>query len=419
MLAAGGAAYAQSAAEPSQEASSLYHELHPYLHDQFSPGEGSTGGIGDLKEIETPKVPVGDTTQLDGPLAFARRGFDSLYERTGLRLGLAFTALGAWASADDDPSGAAYDLDLLSAWTLVGRGTRNTGVLVATAEYRDAFTSQPPSALGAELGTLVNPVNAFNDRGWVARDIHWLQRLVDGKLRVLVGRADMGDYVGQQPMQNVNTLFVSRHFSGNPTVPFPGHGPTASVDIRPNDRFYLTAGMANAYGNTEEWELDSLDEGDFFYTAEAGYTPAIEGLGRGRYSIMGWHIDARDQGGAVTPSDEGVTLVAGQQLGDRLQVWARYAYADGTTTNLRQLAQAGAGYAGWLGSPSNMTGVAVSLARPRSDASRDEKALEVFQRVQVTRFTQLSFGAQAIVDPGNDPDEDLAGVFYARLRVAF
>jgi hypothetical protein len=114
-----------------------------------------------------------------------------------------------------------------------------------------------------------------------------------------------------------------------------------------------------------------------------------------------------------------VTLVAGQQLDDRLQVWARYAYAEGTTTNVRQLAQAGVGYAGWLGSPSNMTGVAFSHAQPRSSASRDEKALEVFQRLQLSRFTQFSVGAQAIVDPGNNPDEDLLGVFYARLRVAF
>ena len=52
---------------------------------------------------------------------------------------------------------------------------------------RRSTTSQPPSALGAELGTLINPVNAFNDRGWVARDIYWLQRLAGVDALVMPG----------------------------------------------------------------------------------------------------------------------------------------------------------------------------------------------------------------------------------------
>ncbi len=66
-----------------------------------------------------------------------------------------------------------------------------------------------------------------------------------------------------------------------------------------------------------------------------------------------------------------------------------------------------------------MTGAAISFAQPRADASRDEKVLEVFQRLQLSRFTQLTAGAQAIFDPGDNPDDDLVGVFYARLRIAF
>ena len=307
------------------------------------------------------------------------------------------------ASGAGDPNGAAGDFDLVSAWTLVGRGTPNTGVLVASVEYRNAYTDQPPSALGGELGTLINVTNAFNDRGWVVRDFYWLQRLLDGKLRLLFGRADLGDFFGLQPMQNVNTMFVNRHFSGNPTMPSPGHGPTIDFSLRPNDRFYVSGGMANAYNNTQESELDSIDDGDFFYTAEVGFTPYIEGMGRGRYSITGWYINERDRD-TVIPSDQGVTLVAGQQLSDRFQVWARYAYADATITNIRQLAQAGLGYTGLFGSPSNMTGFAFSFAQPRSDQSREEKVSRCFERFQVSRFTQITVGAQAIFDPGNNPD---------------
>jgi len=421
-LATAGAAPAQSTTDLSADAEQPYRDYqksHPYLYDKFSPGEGGTSGIDDLDEIDRPETPITDTKTVNTPFAWARSKFDALHEKTGLRLGVAFTALGAWASGAGDPNGASYDLDLMSAWTLVGRGTQNTGTLVATAEYRDAIGDDPASSLGAQLGTLINPVNAFNDRQWVVRDFYWLQRLLDGKLRLLVGRADLGDFFGLQPMQNVNTMFVNRHFSGNPTVPFPGHGPTVEASVRPSDEFYLSAGVANAYNNTQESEIDSIQYKDFFYTMEVGFTPYVAGMGRGRYSLMGWYMDERTRDTPAIASDSGLTLVAGQQLNDRLQVWARYAYADGTTTNIRQLAQAGLGYMGLLGSPSNMTGFAFSFAQPRSDQSREEKVLEVFERLQVSRFTQISVGAQAIFDPGNNQNVSTVGVFYARLRLAF
>ncbi len=417
LAAAIGTAFAQPTAEQPQLYSD-YEKSHPYLYDEFSPGEGGTSGIDDLDEIDRPEYSIGDTARFDSPLGFVRNKFDALYDKTGLRLGVAFTALGAWTSGAGDPNGAAGDLDLLSAWTLVGRGTPNTGVLVATAEYRNELSDQPPSALGRELGTLINVVNAFNDRGWVVRDFYWLQRLYEGKLRLLIGRADLGDFFGLQPMQNVNTMFVNRHFSGNPTIPSPGHGPTIDFSLRPNDRFYVSGGVANAYNNTQESELNSIDYGDFFYTAEVGFTPYIEGMGRGRYSATGWYINERTRD-TLIPSDQGVTLVAGQQLSDRFQLWARYCYADATTTNIRQLVQGGLGYSGLFGSPSNLTGLGVSYAQPRSATSRDESVLEVFQRLQVSRFIQLSAGAQAVFDPGNNPNEDLIGVFYARFRIAF
>ena len=176
--------------------------------------------------------------------------------------------------------------------------------------------------------------------------------------------------------------------------------------------------MANAYNTTTESELSSIDYGDFFYAVEAGYTPYVEGMGRGRYSVMGWYINERTRD-RVIPSDQGMTLVAGQQLNDRFQLWARYCYADATTTNIRQLVQGGLGFNGLFRSPSNLTGLAVSYAQPRSTASRDESVVELFQRLQVSRFIQLTAGAQAIFDPGNNPNEDLIGVFYARLRIAF
>jgi hypothetical protein len=77
------------------------------------------------------------------------------------------------------------------------------------------------------------------------------------------------------------------------------------------------------------------------------------------------------------------------------------------------------GYGGLFGSPSNMTGLAASYAEPRSSAPREETVIEVFQRIQLSRFTQFSAGFQMVLDPGNNPNEDQFELLYARLRHAF
>jgi hypothetical protein len=66
-----------------------------------------------------------------------------------------------------------------------------------------------------------------------------------------------------------------------------------------------------------------------------------------------------------------------------------------------------------------MSGLAASYAEPRTSVSREEKVIEAFQRIQLSRFTQLSAGVQVVFDPGNNPDEDQVELLYVRLRHAF
>ena len=385
----------------------------------FSPGEATTNTPAELDEIYAPNEGYLDSLGVNRPLDLLKTPLDSLYEKTGLRVGVANTMLFMQPMGGQSSRyGAAGDLDLMSSWKLIGRGTKDTGRFVFTGEYRYQIGDQPPSRIGGQMGTLVAPTNAFNDRGWVIRDAYWIQRLFDARVRILFGRADPSDYVGAHWLQNVNNSFVNRSFSANPAVPFPGHGPMLGLSIRPTDQFYLTAGASNAYSTTIRAEIDTVfNEWDIFSFGEAGYTPAFKGLGAGRYAFGVWHMDARSN--YSLPADYGFTFIADQNLGERLQVFARYSYSDGTLTNVRQSAQVGLGLSGLLGRKDDLTGVAFSLAVPRNEASRNEAVLEGFHRFQVSQNTQLSVGLQLIVNPGNAPDNDTAGVFYARLRTSF
>ena len=396
------------------------HTIESTNYDaDFSPGESTTNTPAELDEIYAPNDGYLDSYGGNRPLDWLKRPLNLLYEKTGLRLGFANTMLFMQPlGGQSSRSGAAGDLDFMSSWTLIGRGTKDTGRFVFTGEYRFRMGNQPPSEIRGQMGAIVAPTGTFNDRGWVIRDAYWIQRLFDARVRILIGRADPSDYVGSHWLQNVNNSFVNRNFSANAAVAFPGHGPMLGVSIRPTDQFYLTVGAANAYSNTLDGEFESLfNEWDLFTFGEIGYTPTFQGLGQGRYAFGLWHIDARSIGNL--PEDYGLTFIVDQNLTDRLQIFARYAYSEGTLTNIRQSGQVGLGFSGLLGRKDDLTGAAFALTIPRSDASRNETVLEVFHRFQVTQNTQLSFGLQLIANPGNAPDNETAGAFYARLRTSF
>jgi len=387
--------------------------------DGFTPGETPTSIIYELDEIDSRRRGLFDLGPVEKPLDDLTAWLSNLYAKTGLRLGFAYTMVFQQASGGPgERTGTAGDIDFMTAWTLIGRETGNTGTFVMDGEYRFKVGDQPPSALFNELGVLTATTGGFNDRGWVVRDAHWRQRLFDDRLRLLVGRADSSDYVGGTRLQSINFFFLNRAFSANAAVAFPaGHGPTAGATILPTDWFYVTGGAQNAYSRSNTIEVDSLDEGDFFWFTEFGFTPTIPNLGNARYRMLLWRMDEREELGL--PQDQGLSLILEQDFGDHLMAFARYSYSEADLTNIRNAVQVGAGYSGLLGSPDNVTGLAVGFGDPPTGGGRDETVLETFHRFQLTHRTQLMLGYQLIVNPARNPDQDVLGVFEARLRLSF
>lgn len=412
-------AQSEAAEPPSEESesdeSSL--EFEPDYSDVWEVGETTTATPLELEEIYVPRTGVLDVPGLERPLDQFVEWTTQLEEETGLRLGIAYTMIFQGATGGSGTrNGGSGDLDLFGSWTLLGRGTKDTGQLVFSGEYRHKIGPIPASDLGGEIGTLQRTTNGFNDRGWVVRDVYWLQRLFDDKFGFLLGRADPSDFFGSHRMQNLNSSFSNRAFSANSVVPSPGHGITGGVSIRPTDLFFVTSGLSNAYGRSNINDISTLDEGDFFSFAEFGLTPTIKNLGPGRYRLLVWHIDARDD--LDIPSDQGFSIVLDQDLDERWLVFARYGFADEGISGIKSSFEAGVGVRGLLGSAANMTGLGFAYSEPTSDAGRDEKIFEAFHRWQLTRHTQLSIGAQAIIDPSFS-DSDVVGVFTTRFRIAF
>jgi porin len=385
----------------------------------YSPGENDDSTAAALAELRRAPRGLFELAPVEQPIAAISTALDRLEADTGLRLRLAYTTLFQQASGGaGDRTRASGDLDLMAAWTLVGRGTANTGTLFTSTEYRHQIGWEAPNSLRDDLGTLQRTTGGFDDRGWAFRDLYYGQRLFNDRLRLAFGRSDVSDFVGGHRLQGINNSFSNRAFSADSTTAYPGgHVTAAGASFRPTDWFYLTGGAANAYGRSTISDLPFLDEGKFFGFSEVGFTPAIDGLGRGRYAILFWNMPARDL--TNQPSDWGFTVVAEQSLSDRLHIFARYGQGDeGRLTGLKRSAQGGLGYSGLLGSPENLTGLGFGWTEP-SGAGRDEKVLECFHRFQISEHTQFSVGIQGIFDPTNAPGDDALAVLTLRFRLAF
>jgi hypothetical protein len=127
-------------------------------------------------------------------------------------------------------------------------------------------------------------------------------------------------------------------------------------------------------------------------------------------------MDSRGDTGQ--PADEGFSVIVDQTFGERITTFARYGYASGDLTGVKQSIQAGGAVTGLVGSSADLTGLAFAWSEPEADLD-DEKVLEVFHRLQLTGRLQLTLGAEWIFDPSNAPDVDALGVLSARFRLSF
>ena len=394
--------------------------LGPALdHLAWTPGLAPTAIDAEIQDVSAPRKGYLYIPGVSKGFDYAAGGLEDLYKRTGLQIGTAYTMLfqglsgGPWGRF-----GAAGDWDLMTSWTLIGKDTENTGKFLFDVENRFEIGGRTPNSLGAQIATLQATANTFNDRGWVVRDFLWEQHLWHGQFRFLLGRADSTDYFGSTWLQSANNSFVNRTFASGSTVAAPGHGPAAGISFEPKDgHFYITGGAANAYNSTTTTGFSSLDQWTFFTYGEVGWTPEFKCLGEGRYTVSYWHVGEREKDNL--PQDWGLTGVIDQQLSPLIDVFARYGYAEEAILNIRHYAQGGVGYRPPIGATNDFTGIAFSYVIPKSSASRDEKVLEGFYRLQLARFAQFSVGAQAIFDPGNGPSHDIVGAFWGRVRIMF
>lgn len=414
-LSAAAAVLAQTPVEPMREV------VPVPAHTEPAPDTPPTDPPPQLTDASVdlyPPTTIEDELDRIRPTAILKRQFDQLAEKTNLRLGFANTLLFQQATGGPGMrSAAGGDLDLLAKWTAIGAGTKDTGILAFAAEYRYQIGDQAPSALGAQIGSLTSTTNGFGERPMIVKELYWDQHLFEDTFRFGIGRIDPENLFGGHRLQSANFYFLNKAFSSNPTVAFPGPGFAAAAQIKPTPWLYIDGGITDANGKATVGNfVGFFEDAEYLTFGEAGLTPTIDGLGSGRYRLAFWHIDDRDDAG--TPHDQGFSLSCDQDLGETFLVFFRYGHADGDVTRITDSVQGGVSIKDVLGKD-NLFGIAAAWSRPENNDLRDEKVVEVFQRFQITDTAQFTIGAETIFEPSNAPDDDVLGVFSARLRISF
>jgi hypothetical protein len=355
-----------------------------------------------------------------GPITMLSQQFgrlnDRLEEDFGLRFGLAYTVLYQVASDGIGPTSAASgDFDFSGRWRLF-KNESDRGQFGFLLENRHRFTEISPARLNRSIGSIWRTTRGFSDFDFTLRELWWDQKLFDDRLVFRVGVINQKHFVDLYTFKSQNFYFLSSPYSDSPTIAFPTNGFGAMVRVQPLEDLHVTGTFGDANGDNFD-RFSGFGEHEFYTAIDVALTPEFEGIGRGKFGVTAWHIDAREQQGI--PSGRGFSFVAEQEIAENFYPFARYGYGDGANLVMEHVVAAGVGLRRPFGQKTDAAGVGFSWARPSVSLLDDQWGMEAFYRIQLTEALQLTPGFQLILDPAFNPSEDVVSLFQLRLRVQF
>ena len=138
-----------------------------------------------------------------------------------------------------DKSGASGVLRVYGSWTLIGRGTPDTGTIITKLEHRHAYTDTAPSSLAGNAGYLGVSAIGFTDVGGFVAPLYWQQYLVDGHVGLVAGRLDPLDFVDILGVGSQWTSFQNGATLANLSLPLPDLGCGVGAGGKFNDRWVI------------------------------------------------------------------------------------------------------------------------------------------------------------------------------------
>jgi porin len=300
----------------------------------------------------------------------------------------------------------------------------DAGVIGFSFEERDNVTRYSVREFSEAVGTnyRTHGLNTDERSRTAVRQLWWRRTFFDKTLTATIGKLHHPSYYNRNSYAgNSRTSFLSNPFSRNPNRLTPQDGLGANVTLKPNEDYYISAGIGDAEASNTTSGFDTAGDGHLFTAIEFGLTPTIEGTGRGNYRFTVWHTNQADDEATTDDDDNdgsGVALSFDQELNQTLGVFARYGYTEKEVTSIKNFVSGGFVLRDAWGIKDDLFGVGVSWDQP-SNAEDDEVSMEVFQRFQFTSRVQITPSVQVIFDPSQSDKTDPVAVFGIRFRALF
>lgn len=298
--------------------------------------------------------------------------------------------------------------------------------------------------VGALMG--VND-DAGGDRSIDLTELYYEQALLDGRLRVRVGKINLTGgfecrhcpvaFDGNSFANDETAQFLNGALVNNPTIPFPDNGLGVVVHLEPVEGFYLSAGVADADADARETGFNTAFRGpdNFFSVFEMGVVQHAAlpcGEAPGAYRVGLWYDPQpkeRFDGRGVERDDLGFYLSVDQMLhrengedGQGLGVFGRFGLADDAVNEIRTFWSAGARYQGLVPDrDDDVLGFGVAQGRLSSAAdfdSRTETVFELYYNCMITPWLSVTPDVQVVINPGGGGAADDAVVLGVRVQVA-
>lgn len=192
------------------------------------------------------------------------------------------------------------------------------------------FGLQAPGSLGGAtgVGTLAPGFGYSDSFDLDLSVINWTQGFAGGKAGYAVGRLDFAAYLDAFPFQTFSRGFINRSFILNPAMATTGTGAIGAVlKGFVSGNTWIGAQMYDANAVSGEFDLDTIEEGEWLKAIEIGFTPSFAQRKSHLLQLTYWQKNARELAG--TTQGEGWVMSAAYDLGDDILPFVRLGQSDG------------------------------------------------------------------------------------------
>lgn len=376
---------------------------------------GPNSPEGQLEEFDRTRTPALRFPAIDEAMQPVTDWRKDLNEKHGIQLSTAVSTLSQKLSdsLSDEDSASSVLFRSTVKWTLFGRGTNETGALLMTVDYRDAFTDIAPASLGAEAGYIGQTGLLYSDFDWAIINLNWQQGFNDGDTGLVVGRYDPNDYMNVLGYIDPQNKFSNLAINLEPSVAFPDSSWGVGAGHWIDGQWYVMGGVndANGVGNDN---LEFFDGGSEFFTwSHLGWSPSKADRYFKNVHIMGWHVDDREDVGLE--SSHGVAMAANWMFNDRWMPFARLGWSEGSAPIYNE--SASLGLLREFLYRSDVVGVSVNWGSPPDENLKNQTTWEAFWRFQFAQNLAITPSVQLLQNPAQNPVDDSVWVYSLRFRL--